>query len=96
MSLLSKRDKLSEQHEDAKKLKEGIDRRSEQVAVYLHKDLTEEEFADYEVFVKMKSKLIMEEQEIEDKIVLGEEQLKALSKSMLHRRDPDDFDFYLD
>jgi hypothetical protein len=28
--------------------------------------------------------------------VLGEEQLKALSKSMLHRRDPDDFDFYLD
>ncbi|XP_064636059.1 uncharacterized protein LOC135493098 [Lineus longissimus] len=96
VSLISKRDKLSEQHEDAKKLKEGIDKRSKQVATYLRKDLTDEEFADYEVFVKMKSKLIMEEQEIEDKIILGEEQLKALSKSMLHYRDPDDLDFCFD
>ena len=73
---------MSEKHGDAKSLKEGIDRRSRQVATYLKTCLTEDEFTDYEYFIQMKSKLKMEKQEIEDKIKLGEEQLKALQKSL--------------
>ena len=80
--LVATRDQIQEKHDDAKSLKEGIDRRSKQVAVYLKKYLTSEEYADYEYFIKMKSKLTMESQEIEDKIKLGEEQLKELRKSM--------------
>ena len=80
--LESTRDQIQEKHEDAKSLKEGIDRRSKQVAVYLKKYLTGDEYADYEYFIKMKSKLTMETQDIEDKIKLGEEQLKELQKSM--------------
>ena len=73
---------MSEKHEDAKMLKEGIDRRSRQVAASLKVCLTEDEFTDYEYFIQMKSKLNMEKQEIEDKLKLGEEQLKALQNSL--------------
>jgi protein Shroom len=80
--LTAKRDELSGKHEDAKQLKEGIDRRSHLVASYLRKYLSEEEFGDYEYFIQMKSKLNMDSQEIEDKIKLGEEQLLALRRSI--------------
>lgn len=76
--LEAKRDKLSAQHEEARHLKESIDRRSHQVANFLHRYLTDEEFADYEHFVKMKSKLLIDARELDEKIKLGEEQLSAL------------------
>ena len=79
---MSKRDELQEKLDDAKLLKEGIDRRRDQVATYLKKYLTPEEFEDYEHFVKYKSKLTLEVQEIDDQYALGEEQLKALQRSM--------------
>jgi protein Shroom len=82
VALKAKRDDLSQKHEDAKQLKEGIDLRSHQVASTLKKCFTTEEFNDYEYFIKMKSKLKMEQQEIEDKINLGEEQLAALKKML--------------
>lgn len=44
--------------------------------------LSEESLADYEHFVKMKSALIIEQRELEDKIHLGEEQLKCLFDSL--------------
>ena len=78
----SKRDELLEKHEDAKQLKEGIDRRSPVVSACLKEHLTPEEFADYQYFIKMKSKLTMDRQEIEDKIKLGTEQLSALKDSL--------------
>lgn len=80
--LVSKQEELMEKLDDAKSLKEGIDRRKKQVAKYLTKYLTTEEFADYEHFVKMKSKLTLEVQEIEDHVSLGQEQLMALRRSM--------------
>lgn len=80
--LEAKRDKLIEQHEDACRLKESIDRRSQQVSTFLHQYLTEEEYADYDHFIKMKSKLLMDAREIEDKIKLGEEQLATLCNRM--------------
>ncbi|CAH1777229.1 unnamed protein product [Owenia fusiformis] len=80
--LLSKHEELSKKMEDAKMLKEGIDRRSRQVSKYLVNYLNELEFADYEHFVKMKSKLRIDQQEIEDKIQMGQEQLTELLKNV--------------
>ena len=54
------------------------------MAVYLEEYLTQEEYEDYLHFIKMKSKLTMDGQEIDDKIKLGEEQLSALKKSLSH------------
>ena len=68
--------------DEAKSLKESIDRRSAAVSAFLHGYLGEEQFADYEHFVKMKAKLIMDGREVADKIKLGEEQLRALRESM--------------
>ncbi|KAJ8877333.1 hypothetical protein PR048_021787 [Dryococelus australis] len=58
--LESKRDKLKEQLDEAKKLKENIDRRSVHVSKILYKYFNEEEYADYDHFINMKAKLIMD------------------------------------
>ncbi|ELU03935.1 hypothetical protein CAPTEDRAFT_173104 [Capitella teleta] len=80
--LTAKRDELHAKHEDAKDIKEGIDRRSQQVAAFLTKYLTAEEFTDYEDFIKMKLQLTIEFQEIDDRVKQSEEQLKALKHNM--------------
>ncbi|XP_022242256.1 uncharacterized protein LOC106459967 isoform X2 [Limulus polyphemus] len=80
--LQAKCDKLSRQHEEARRLKESIDKRSHQVSTFLHRYLSSEEYADYDYFIKMKSKLLMDAREIGDKIKLGEEQLAALHNNM--------------
>ena len=82
--LESKRSKLMEQLDEAKRLKESIDRRSAMVSQFLHNYLSESDYADYEHFVKMKAKLIMDSREITDKIKLGEEQLQALKDSIVN------------
>ena len=80
--LETKRDKLAEQLDEAKRLKENIDRRSQVVSAFLRLYLSDEQYADYDHFVKMKAKLIMDSREITDKIKLGEEQIRALRDSM--------------
>lgn len=81
--MVEKRKLLIRQHEDAKELKENLDRRERVVydilASYLQDDDT---LTDYEHFVKMKSALIIEQRKLEDKIKLGEEQLKCLTDSL--------------
>ncbi|CAG9763064.1 unnamed protein product [Ceutorhynchus assimilis] len=81
--LESKRDKLQDQLEEAKKLKECIDKRSIHVSNILYKYLNSEEYADYDHFINMKAKLIMDSKEINDKIKLGEEQLGALKETLI-------------
>ncbi|KAM4048384.1 protein Shroom2 isoform 2-T2 [Anomaloglossus baeobatrachus] len=81
-TLVEKRKFLTNQHEDAKELKENLDRRERTVFDILASYLNEENLADYEHFVKMKSALILEQRELEDKIKLGEEQLKCLTDSL--------------
>ncbi|XP_023370818.1 protein Shroom2 isoform X1 [Otolemur garnettii] len=81
-SLLEKQRVLIQQHEDAKELKENLDRRERVVFDILANYLSEDSLADYEHFVKMKSALIIEQRELEDKIHLGEEQLKCLFDSL--------------
>ncbi|XP_051034669.1 protein Shroom2 isoform X2 [Phodopus roborovskii] len=85
-SLLEKQRMLTQQHEDAKELKENLDRRERIVFDILATYLSEESLADYEHFVKMKSALIIEQRELEDKIHLGEEQLKCLFDSLQPER----------
>ncbi|XP_048191456.1 protein Shroom2 [Perognathus longimembris pacificus] len=85
-SLLEKQRILTQQHEDAKELKENLDRRERIVFDILASYLSEESLADYEHFVKMKSALIIEQRELEDKIHLGEEQLKCLFDSLQPER----------
>lgn len=81
-TLTEKRKLLIRQHEDAKELKENLDRRERLVYEILASHLSEERLADYRHFVKMKSALIIEQRKLEDKIKLGEEQLKCLKDSL--------------
>ncbi|KAF7253786.1 Protein Shroom2 [Varanus komodoensis] len=84
--LVEKQKLLTQQHEDAKELKENLDRRERIVFDIIANYLSEESLADYEHFVKMKSALIIEQRELEDKIKLGEEQLKCLTDSLQPER----------
>ncbi|XP_042273622.1 protein Shroom2 isoform X1 [Thunnus maccoyii] len=81
-TLIEKRKLLIRQHEDAKELKENLDRRERVVFDILANYLQEDSLTDYEHFVKMKSALIIEQRKLEDKIKLGEEQLKCLMDSL--------------
>nr|XP_005172997.2 protein Shroom2-like isoform X1 [Danio rerio] len=81
-TLTEKRRLLIGQHEDAKELKENLDRRERVVYEILTGYFREEQLADYRHFVKMKSALIIEQRKLEDKIKLGEEQLKCLKESL--------------
>ncbi|KRX49018.1 Protein Shroom2 [Trichinella murrelli] len=72
---------LLEQLEDAKELKEDLHRRGGQLAKFLTQMLSEEQLVDYQYFIRMKSKLLAETQEIEEKILLGEEQKEVLERS---------------
>ncbi|XP_008279516.1 protein Shroom2 isoform X2 [Stegastes partitus] len=81
-TLIEKRKLLIRQHEDAKELKENLDRRERVVYDILANYLQEDSLTDYEHFVKMKSALIIEQRKLEDKIKLGEEQLKCLMDSL--------------
>lgn len=80
----TKRDRLLEQLEEAKHLKEDIDRRGANLSKILHKSLTADEFGDYDYFINTKAKLIVDSREIADKIKLGEEQLNALKDTLVH------------
>ncbi|XP_047014425.1 protein Shroom2 isoform X3 [Ictalurus punctatus] len=81
-TLTEKRKLLIRQHDDAKELKDNLDRRERVVYDILASYLQEENLADYEHFVKMKSALIIEQRKLEDKIKLGEEQLNCLMDSL--------------
>ncbi|XP_053673728.1 uncharacterized protein LOC128723988 [Anopheles nili] len=81
--LEAKRERLLEQLEEAKQLKDDIDRRGATIARILEQTLTIEEYADYDYFINMKAKLIVDSREIADKIKLGEEQLAALKDTLV-------------
>ena len=81
-----KRDRLHQQHEDAKELKVDIDRRRGNVEGILKECLSSPELEDYHYFIKMKSKYTIQMQELEDKITLGNEQITALQKSIPNKK----------
>ncbi|KAM4696080.1 protein Shroom4 [Rhinophrynus dorsalis] len=82
LSLLEKKKQLSDQLEDAKELKAHVTRREQMVLETVSRYLNEEQLQDYHHYVKMTSALIVEQRELEDKIRLGEEQLRCLRESL--------------
>jgi len=81
-ALEEKKCKLTDQLEEAKELKENIDRRGDFVSTILCRYLTADEYSDYDHFIAMKAKLLIDAREIADKIQLGEEQLRALKETL--------------
>ncbi|XP_050417764.1 uncharacterized protein LOC126831141 isoform X3 [Patella vulgata] len=79
---IDKCERLHNKHEEAKLLKEDIDKRCVLVSAMLEARLSIEEMEDYNYYIKMKSKLTIDCQELEDRIKLGEEQIQELKKSI--------------
>ncbi|XP_041356828.1 uncharacterized protein LOC121374019 isoform X2 [Gigantopelta aegis] len=79
---IDKKERLNSKQEDAKRLKEDIDDRSDQVSSFLKDSLLPDQFEDYCYYIKMKSKLTIDFQELEDKLTLGDEQIQELRKSI--------------
>ncbi|NXI90030.1 SHRM1 protein, partial [Psophia crepitans] len=73
---------LSRQREDAKDLKENLDRRERVVSGILAKYLTDQQLQDYRRFVQVKTSLLIEQKDLEEQIKFFEEQLENLEKSI--------------
>ncbi|KAL0969964.1 hypothetical protein UPYG_G00235340 [Umbra pygmaea] len=82
LPLLEKKSQLLKQLAEAQDLKEHVDRREQAVGRVLGRCLTPEQHRDYSHYVKMKAALLVEQKQLEDKIRLGEEQLRALRESL--------------
>ncbi|XP_049616098.1 protein Shroom4 [Syngnathus scovelli] len=81
-SLLEKKRQLMRQLSEAQDLKDHVDRREQAVSRVLARCLSPEQHRDYSHFVKMKAALLVEQKQLEDKIRLGEEQLRGLRESL--------------
>ncbi|KAH0629751.1 hypothetical protein JD844_012092 [Phrynosoma platyrhinos] len=73
---------LSKQREDAKDLKENLDRRERVVSGILSKYMTESQLQDYRQFVQEKTSLLIEQKDLEEQIMFLEEQLERLENSI--------------
>ncbi|CAK6976641.1 protein Shroom4 [Scomber scombrus] len=82
LPLLEKKRQLMRQLSEAQDLKDHVDRREQAVSRVLSRCLSPEHHRDYSHFVKMKAALLVEQRQLEDKIRLGEEQLRGLRESL--------------
>ncbi|NXB10863.1 SHRM1 protein, partial [Cnemophilus loriae] len=73
---------LSQQREDAKDLKDNLDRRERVVSGILAKYLTEQQLQDYQHFVQVKTSLLIEQKDLEEQIKFFEVQLENLEQSI--------------
>ncbi|NXM09434.1 SHRM1 protein, partial [Tyrannus savana] len=81
-SLSERHELLSGQWEDAKDLKDNLDRRERVVSAILAKYLTEQQLQDYRHFVQVKTSLLIEQKDLEEQIKFFEEQLETLGQSL--------------
>ncbi|XP_067379517.1 protein Shroom4 isoform X4 [Channa argus] len=82
LPLQEKKHQLMRQLSEAQDLKDHVDRREQAVSRVLARCLSPEQHRDYSHFVKMKAALLVEQRQLEDKIRLGEEQLRGLRESL--------------
>ncbi|CAF3613339.1 unnamed protein product [Adineta steineri] len=82
-SLIDRREKAQQKHDEAKALKDGIDRRSRLVTNILRKYFSNEQYDDYEHFVRMKSTLLMDEKDIEENLLTIEKQIEVLNHILI-------------
>ncbi|KAF7670430.1 hypothetical protein LDENG_00199790 [Lucifuga dentata] len=80
-SLDSRHRLLCKQREDAKDLKDNLDRRENMVSTFLSRQLSAEQLQDYRHFVQTKASLLIRQKDLEEKQRLGEEQLEAIRSS---------------
>ncbi|KAF4098189.1 protein Shroom1 [Onychostoma macrolepis] len=69
---------LCKQREDAKDLKDNLDRRERVVSTFLSRQLTDTQLQEYRRFVQTKASLLIRQKDLDEKQRLGEEQLEAL------------------
>lgn len=81
-SLHHKRSLLLCQTEDARELKENLDRRQRVVHAILAGYLTNQQLQDYRHFVSTKPSLLIRQRQLDDLIRQGEEQLTRLAESL--------------
>ncbi|XP_068188047.1 protein Shroom1 isoform X1 [Antennarius striatus] len=82
-SLDSRHRLLCKQREDAKDLKDNLDRRENLVSNFLTRQLTSDQLKDYRRFVQTKASLLIRQKDLEEKQKLGEERLEALSNRLI-------------
>ncbi|KAJ6653543.1 hypothetical protein lerEdw1_009123 [Lerista edwardsae] len=82
LALLEKKRQLTAQLEDAQELQEHVARRERLVFACVSRCLPSEPLQDYQHFVRMKSALAVQQRQLDDKIKLGEEQLRCLRESL--------------
>ncbi|OXB76667.1 UNVERIFIED_CONTAM: hypothetical protein H355_008706 [Colinus virginianus] len=81
-SLTERHRLLSRQREDAKDLKENLDRRERVVSGILAKYLSDQQLQAYRHFVQLKTSLLIEQKDLEEQIKFFEEQLENLERSI--------------
>lgn len=81
-SLKERHSLLSRQREDAKDLKDNLDRREQVVTGILAKYLSEAQLEDYKHYVRLKTYFLIEQKDLEEKIKFHEEQLESLHNSI--------------
>jgi len=78
-SLIERREKVQQKHDEAKSFQDGLDRRSRFVTNILRKYFSNEQYDDYEHFIRMKSTLLMDGKDIEENISIIEKQIEILN-----------------
>ncbi|KAM9539484.1 protein Shroom1 isoform 1-T1 [Salvelinus alpinus] len=73
---------LCKQWEDAKDLKDNLDRRERMVSNFLSRCLTAEHLQDYQHFVQTKASLLIRMKDLDERQRLGEEQLESLLNTL--------------
>lgn len=81
-SLDSRHRLLCKQREDAKDLKDNLDRRENLVSTFLSRQLSAQQLQDYRRFVQTNASLLIRQKDLEERQRLAEEQLEALSNSL--------------
>ncbi|KAJ7426937.1 protein Shroom1 isoform X1 [Willisornis vidua] len=73
---------LSRQREDAKELKEHLERRGRVVSAILARYLTDQQLHNYQHFVQAKTSLLIEQKDLEEQMKFLEEQIETLEQSL--------------
>ncbi|XP_072002178.1 protein Shroom1 [Engystomops pustulosus] len=81
-SLKERHSLLSRQREDAKDLKDNLDRREQVVTGILAKYLSKTQLEDYKHFVRLKTSFLIEQKDLDEQIKFHEEQLESLHTSI--------------
>ncbi|CAI9597531.1 unnamed protein product [Staurois parvus] len=81
-SLKERHSLLSRQREDAKDLKDNLDRREQVVTGILAKYLSKAQLEDYKHYVRLNTYFLIEQKDLEEKIKFHEEQLESLHNSI--------------